>query len=90
MIALEKQTALALAQSTVEAARPLQPRYIKIPTAVTYSGIGRSTLYELLNAGKIRSHKIGSARVIDRESLDAFIAAQPSAAGMNKEGRNPQ
>lgn len=60
--------------------QPVTPRWLKISTAVAYSAIGRSTLYELMNAGKIRSHRIGGARVIDRESLDAFISSQPAVA----------
>lgn len=78
MITSEKQTALAEANSAISYRQLIPPRWLKIPTAVSYSAIGRSTLYELMNAGKIRSHRIGAARVIDRESLDAFIAGQPS------------
>jgi len=49
-----------------------------MPAAVAYSGISRSAIYELLGAGKIQSHRIGASRVIDRESLDAFITSQPA------------
>jgi excisionase family DNA binding protein len=75
MIHTEKQNALTEAKSR----QPITPRWLKIPAAVAYSGISRSVMYELLNAGKIRSHRIGAARVIDRESLDEFIAGQPPA-----------
>ena len=78
MITSEKKAALAAAPTAAQSRQQIPPRWLKIPTAVAYSAIGRSTLYELLNAGKIRSHRIGAARVIDRESLDAFIAEQPS------------
>lgn len=74
MLKSEKNTALVEANSTVVA--PLQPKYLKIPAAVRYSSIGRSRLYELMDANAIRSYKIGSARIIDRESLDAFITSQ--------------
>ena len=76
MIHSEKVSALTEANSTSPAS--LAPRYIKISTAVTYTAISRSVIYELLNAGKIKSHKVGGARVIDRESLDAFISSQPA------------
>lgn len=77
MIELEKKIALDVATAAAKPRQTLPPRWLKIPTAVSYSGISRSTLYELLNAGKIRSHRIGSARVLDRESLDDFISSQP-------------
>lgn len=75
MIRIEKESALTESKSR----QPITPRWLKIPAAVAYSGISRSVIYELLNEGKIRSHRIGAARVIDRESLDAFIASQPAA-----------
>jgi excisionase family DNA binding protein len=75
MLKPEKQNALEESRSR----QPITPRWLKIPAAVAYSGISRSVMYELLNAGKIRSHRIGAARVIDRESLDEFIAGQPPA-----------
>lgn len=78
MIKSEKLKALAEAKTAGTCRQPITPAYLKVPVAVAYSGIGRSTLYELMGAGKIRSHRIGAARVIDRESLDAFITAQPS------------
>ena len=73
MIATEKAAALSAAQTET-----IQPRWMKVATAVRYSGISRSSLYELLNSGKIRSHRIGGSRLIDRESLDAFISSQPA------------
>jgi len=78
MIALEKKNALEAANAAANPRQPVLPRWLKITTAVAYSGISRSTLYELMNAGNISSHRIGSSRLIDRESLDAFISAQPS------------
>lgn len=76
MLQTEKHQALTEANTATR--QPITPRWLKIPAAVAYSGISRSTLYELMNAGQIKSHRIGAARVIDRESLDAFIATQPS------------
>ena len=74
MIAAENQTALAEANTR----QPITPRWLKIPAAVAYSGISRSVFYELMNAGKIKTHRIGGARVLDRESIDAFINSQPA------------
>lgn len=74
----EKQTALAEASAAGHHRQPITPGFLKIPAAVAYSGIGRSTLYELMGARKIKSYRIGAARVIDRASLDAFITSQPA------------
>ncbi len=78
MLNTEKQTALTEANKAGTTRQPVVPAFLKVPTAVAYSGIGRSTMYELMGAGKIKSHRIGAARVIDRASLDAFITSQPS------------
>lgn len=80
MLKSEKETVLAIANAPGNPRQPVTPRWLKVPAAVAYSGICRSTIYELMNARKIKSHLIGAARVIDRESLDAFISSQPAAS----------
>ena len=57
----------------------LNPRWLRIPAAVKYSGLSRSRLYEWLSEGKIRSICVKSqkwaqrgVRLIDRESIDWF------------------
>ncbi len=44
-----------------------------IREACEYVGLGRSTLYEMLQAEKLRSVKIGGRRLILREDLDALL-----------------
>jgi excisionase family DNA binding protein len=78
MLNTEKQAALAEANTARTTRQPVVPAFLKVPAAVAYSGIGRSTLYELMGERKIKSHRIGAARVIDRASLEAFITSQPS------------
>jgi hypothetical protein len=57
----------------------LEPRWLKVGAAVTYSGISRAVLYRILAEGKIRSSSLRSRsalrgiRLIDRASLDAYI-----------------
>ena len=60
----------------------LNPRWLRIPAAVKYSGLSRSRLYELLPEAKIRSvclksHKGAGrgVRLLDRESIDTFMLA---------------
>ena len=63
----------------------LNPRWLRIPAAVKYSGLSRSRLYELLSERKIRSiclksHKRAErgVRLLDRESIDTFMLALQS------------
>ena len=58
----------------------LNPRWLRIPSAVKYSGRSRSRLYELLAQGRINSTCVKShndalrgVRLVDRESIDLFM-----------------
>ena len=58
----------------------LIPRWLRIPTAVKYSGLCRSHLYELIARRKIRSvclksnrWNVRGIRVIDRLSIDELM-----------------
>src|SRR6266481_8611729 len=60
----------------------LNPRWLRIPAAVKYSGLSRARLYELLAQGPIKSICLKSRkgaqrgiRLIDKESIDAFMIA---------------
>jgi hypothetical protein len=60
----------------------LNPRWLRIPAAVKYSGLSRSRLYELLSEGRIKSICVKShkgaergVRLLDRESIDSFMLA---------------
>lgn len=45
---------------------------VSIPEAARALGISRSVTYELLNAGKLKSVKIGSRRLVTVASVMAF------------------
>jgi hypothetical protein len=63
----------------VEDLATLQPPWLKVPAAVSYSGINRAKLYILMAEGQIKSASVcsrGSSRgirLVDRLSLDAFL-----------------
>ena len=72
-------------QDTYSGLVTLNPRWLRIPAAVKYSGLSRSRLYELLSERKIRSiclksHKGAErgVRLLDRESIDTFMLALQS------------
>ena len=67
-------------QDTYTGPVTLNPRWLRIPSAVKYSGLSRSRLYELLAQGRIRSiclrsnrDAVRGVRLVDRESIDRFM-----------------
>ena len=66
----------------------LAPRWLRIPSAVRYSGLSRARLYELLTEGRIQSICLKSRkgadrgiRLVDKESIDSFMLALQTEAG---------
>lgn len=57
----------------------LKPEWIRIPQATTIFGVGRSKLYELIGAGKIKSTSLRErgqtrgTRLISYDSLADYI-----------------
>lgn len=47
--------------------------------AARASGLGRSTIYELISAGKIEARKAGARTLIPADSLRRYIASLPAA-----------
>jgi hypothetical protein len=67
-------------QDTYTGPVTLNPRWLRIASAVKYSGLSRSRLYELLAQDRIRSIRLKShnralrgVRLVDRESIDLFM-----------------
>ena len=46
---------------------------LRIRDAAVVSSLSRSTLYELLKAGKLRAVKVGGRRLILRDSLESLL-----------------
>ena len=44
-----------------------------IPAAATWLGVGRSTVYKLLNEGRLRSVRVGGRRLIPSSALADFV-----------------
>ena len=55
------------------------PSLIAVEEAARLLGIGRSTTYELVRIGVLRSVKIGRRRLIPRGAINDAIAALASA-----------
>ena len=69
----------------------LNPRWLRMPSAVKYCGLSRSRLYELLAQGRIKSICLKSrtgalrgVRLVDRESIDLFMeSVQEVVSGLS-------
>lgn len=48
-------------------------RTLRIGEATQYSGLGKTSIYDAIRAGKIEAAKIGTRRLIFRESLDRWL-----------------
>ena len=57
-----------------ECGPPLEPLTVRIATAVRLTGISRSRLYELIQAGDLETVKLGRLTLIPFASLRALVA----------------
>ncbi|WP_439569950.1 helix-turn-helix domain-containing protein [Sphingopyxis sp.] len=54
---------------------PIEPISVRVPDASRMTGLGRSTIYELIASGDIEAAKVGRATVIMVESIRNFLTA---------------
>lgn len=52
--------------------------------AATFLGVGRTTIYKLLNNGDLESIHVGAARRIPLSSMREFIASRTNSEPMKK------
>jgi excisionase family DNA binding protein len=58
------------------------PFLISIPEAARLLATGRSTAYDLVNKGELRTVSIGARRLIPAEELAAYVARLKAEAGI--------
>jgi excisionase family DNA binding protein len=51
----------------------ITPAWLNYKQAEAYSNLSRTTLWQLINAGKIKAARIGRAVRIERDSLQEFM-----------------
>lgn len=71
---------------------PIQPAALSIREAASYARLSRATIYRLLAAPgtPLRASKIGTRRVILRESVDALLANGAAIPAPPKSETPPQ
>ena len=59
----------------------MQAIAVTIPKAVEVSGLGRTTIYQLIGAGKIDARKQGRRTLVIVESLSRHLESLPKVEG---------
>ena len=59
----------------------ITPAWLSYKQAEAYANLSRTTLWQLINAGKIKAARIGRAVRIERDSLQAFMEQSASETG---------
>jgi excisionase family DNA binding protein len=60
--------------------RPVAPVALSIDETIRATGLGRSTIYQEMAAGRLKSFKIGRRRFVSPEALTQWRAAHENAA----------
>lgn len=73
--ALARDVAALASQVTELVERPASaPLSVSIDEAARLIGVGRSTMFALLDSGEIRSVKVGARRLVPRRALEEFLS----------------
>jgi excisionase family DNA binding protein len=65
----------------VATAQQVEAEWLRYPEAERYSGLGRSTLFGLVQSGQIRAAKVGKAVRLSRSSIDQYMKEHSFADG---------
>jgi excisionase family DNA binding protein len=58
----------------------IEPRFVGVPQLVKAIGVSRSTVYEMLDDGRLKSVHVGRRRLVSVEELDRFADALKARA----------
>lgn len=73
--ALAREVAALASQVTELVERPASaPLSVSVDEAARLIGVGRSTMFALLDSGEIRSVKVGARRLVPRRALEEFVS----------------
>jgi excisionase family DNA binding protein len=76
---LAREVADLSAQVTELVERPATaPLSVSVDDAARLLGVGRSTMFSLLESGDVRSVKVGARRLVPRRALEELLAAGDS------------
>jgi excisionase family DNA binding protein len=67
-----------MANTSTASARKTEPLTLSVPVAAAMVGIGRSTLYELVQSGDVRCVRLGKRIVIPITVIEALLRGDPT------------
>lgn len=56
---------------------PIEKHALTIPEACTFSGIGKTKLYEAIGSGELKAHKAGKRTLILSDDLRDYLSSLP-------------
>ena len=62
--------------SVPAAAESIEPLTVRVSAAVRLSGLSRSRIYELIQAGDLQTHKVGRTTLIPYRSLKVLVTGR--------------
>ena len=68
-----RRTFVRVAQELSMVSNQVVPAAFTVAGAVSYTGLSRSKLYELMKEGAIASFQVGGRRMFLRQALDGFF-----------------
>ena len=68
-------------------AAQIEPLTVTIAETVRLTGVGRTTIYQLIGDGRLRATKIGTRTLIDFQSIKSLIR-EPSASDKRKQSKS--
>lgn len=54
--------------------QPNERRAFHVNDAIKIYGLSRATIYKMINAGELRTVKLGGRRLIPRDAIEALLA----------------
>jgi excisionase family DNA binding protein len=70
--------------------RAFEKHALTIHEACSYSGIGKTKIYEAINAGKLKARKVGKRTLILSDELREFLSSLPLMAAPVAARQEPQ
>jgi excisionase family DNA binding protein len=73
-----------MSTATLDYPRPLEPQLLSVVAAMNVLNLGRTRLYELINAGRLRSVQEGRRRLIPLTAIRDYVALLEQEAGIHQ------
>ena len=65
----------------IRTTRTIQPSGLSVPEVMESTGLSRQTVYNEINAGRLRTFKVGRRRLVSPAALADWVAALERQAG---------